>query len=87
MWGDSGLREKEAEVKKIKFADFGSLMKSVFFTKFSKKLGDRKVSSPEFEDFKTYLGHYKAGQEETANFLSYYDSIEVNFLTTFDGIL
>ena len=26
------------------------------------------------EDFKTYISHYKAAQEETANFLSYYDT-------------
>ena len=64
--------EEEAIVKKIKLADFGSLTKSVFFTKFIKKIGDKKVSGIEFDGFKTYLGHYKAGQEETFNFLSYY---------------
>ena len=26
------------------------------------------------EDFKTYISHYKTAQEETANFLSYYDT-------------
>ena len=31
------------------------------------------------EDFKTYISHYKAAQEETANFLSYYDT-KVTFL-------
>ena len=31
------------------------------------------------EDFKTYISHYKAAQEETANFLSYYDT-KVYFL-------
>ena len=61
------------DVKKIKLSDFGSFMKSVFFSKFNKKLGSRKASSSDFEAFKTYLGHYKGGQEETSNFLSYYN--------------
>ena len=56
----------------------------MFFTKFIKKIGDKKVSGIEFDGFKTYLGHYKAGQEETSNLLSYYDSKEVIFKTTFD---
>ena len=32
------------------------------------------------EDFKTYISHYKAAQEETANFLSYYDTKVYSFL-------
>jgi len=69
-------RAKEVEVKKIRLSDFGSVMKSVFFSKFNKKVGLRKASATDLEDFKTYLGHYKAGQEETANFLSYYNCRE-----------
>jgi len=65
--------KNELDVKKIKLSDFGSFMKGVFFSKFNKKLGSRKASSSDFEAFKTYLGHYKGGQEETSNFLSYYN--------------
>ena len=66
-------RDAEKNVKKVKLSDFGSFMKSVFFSKFNKKLGSRKASSSDFEAFKTYLGHYKGGQDETSNFLSYYN--------------
>jgi len=59
--------------KKIKLSNFGSYMKSVFFTKFRKKLGLRKASPGDVKAFKTYIGHYKGGLEETSNFLSYYN--------------
>eukprot|EP00092_Neocalanus_flemingeri_P019627 GFUD01021259.1.p1 GENE.GFUD01021259.1~~GFUD01021259.1.p1 ORF type:complete len:404 (+),score=114.67 GFUD01021259.1:803-2014(+) len=74
--GEKWVREQEDDVKKIRLSDFGVIMKSVFFSKFNKKIGARKASGTDLEDFRTYLGHFKAGQEETANFLSYYNSRE-----------
>jgi len=65
--------ESEVEPKKIKLSDFGSFMKSVFFMKFNKNIGSRKVLTSDLEAFKTYLGHFKGGLEETSNFLSYYN--------------
>ena len=66
--------------KKIKLSNFGSYMKSVFFTKFRKKLGLRKASPGDVKAFKTYIGHYKGGLEETSNFLSYYNPSKVCLL-------
>ena len=65
---------------KIRLTDFGSLMKKVFVYKFKQKLNPVfwNFGRADLEDFKTYLGHYKAGLEETANFLSYYNSKEVS---------
>merc|ERR1712059_246518 len=40
--------------------------------KYEEKVKNKAASSGAFDQFKTYLGHYKAGQEETANFLSFY---------------
>ena len=65
------------EPKKIKLSDFGSFMKSVFFMKFNKNIGSRKVLTSDLEAFKTYLGHFKGGLEETSNFLSYYNPRKV----------
>merc|ERR1719481_1487440 len=59
--------------KMIKLSDFGSYMKSVFFTKFSRKLGPRKASTADVKAFKIYIGHYKGGLEETSNFLYFYN--------------
>ena len=68
----------------IKLSDFGSFMKSVFFMKFNKNLGPRKASTLDLEAFKTYLGHFKGGLEETSNFLSFYNSRKVSyFVITF----
>eukprot|EP00092_Neocalanus_flemingeri_P019626 GFUD01021258.1.p1 GENE.GFUD01021258.1~~GFUD01021258.1.p1 ORF type:complete len:615 (+),score=167.92 GFUD01021258.1:325-2169(+) len=74
--GEKWESDQEDGVKKIRLSEFGILMKSVFFSKFNKKIGSRKASGTDLEDFRTYLGHFKAGQEETANFLSYYNSRE-----------
>jgi len=54
-------------------------MKTVFFHKFNKSRTSLTTANEEqvqknIEDFKTYISHYKAAQEETANFLSYYDT-------------
>jgi len=61
--------------KKIKLSDFGFYMKSVFFSKFNRKLkvGNKKASEADFKAFKIYIGHFKGGLEETTNFLSYYN--------------
>merc|ERR1712192_74523 len=70
-------KELEAHMKKkIKIDDFGLVMKKVFVHKFNNKLGSTKSKGrqAELDDFQTYLGHYKTGQEETKNFLTYYNS-------------
>ena len=41
------------------------------------KGGCKKTSGTDFEDVKTYLDHLKAGQKETANFISYDNTREV----------
>jgi hypothetical protein len=54
-------------------------MKTVFFNKF-KKIRESLRDPTEMqlqesmEDFKTYISHYKTAQEETSNFLSYYET-------------
>merc|ERR1719318_894544 len=58
--------------KQIRLSDFAQVMKSLFYKKYAKNLGSRKASQQEFNDFKFYLSHYKTGQEETMNFLSFY---------------
>merc|ERR1719318_2422848 len=58
--------------KKIRLSDFAQVMKSLFYKKYARNLGSRKASQQEFDDFKFYLSHYKTGQEETMNFLSFY---------------
>merc|ERR1712168_827855 len=60
--------------RKIKYSDFVTCMKAVLFKKYEEKVGNKVVSSETFDSFKVYLGHYKAGQDETANFLSFYNS-------------
>ena len=64
---------------KIKLTDFGSLMKKVFVNKFKQKLNPAygKFGRANLEDLKTYLGHYKAGLEETANFLSHFNEVSL----------
>ena len=52
-------------------------MKSLFYKKYAKNLGSRKASQQEFDDFKFYLSHYKTGQEETMNFLSFYQEVRL----------
>ena len=76
MYGDAIVGED-----KIKLTDFGCVMKKVFVYKFKQKLNPAygKFGRADLEDFKTYLGHYKAGLEETANFLSYYNSKKVSY--------
>jgi len=80
--GNWDLEENEVikNAKKLKLSDFGSVMKGVFAHKFNLKLGAKNVSGRDLEDFKTYLGHYKSAQQETANFLSYFNSREVGLL-------
>ena len=57
-------------------------MKKLFVHKYIKKLGSNKRPSDyqEEEDFMTYLGHYKTGQEETGNFLAFYNSKKVRII-------
>ena len=55
--------------------DFAKVMKSLFYKKYAKNLGVKKASQQEFDEFKSYLSHYKTGQEETMNFLSYYQEV------------
>jgi len=58
--------------KKIKLEDFSKVMKSLFYKKYAKNLGLNKASQEEFDEFKSYLRHYKTGQDETRDFLSFY---------------
>jgi len=72
--------EEEAVKKKIKkmirFQDHGLVMKKLFVHKFNKSISSKKAphEKQEQDEFLTYLGHYKTGQEETANFLAFYNS-------------
>jgi len=59
-------------MKSIKLSDFNQVMKSLFYKKYARNLGAKKASQHEFDDFRAYLSHYKTGQEETLNFLSFY---------------
>jgi len=63
-------------VKTVTFDDHGVIMKKLFVHKFNKKLGLKKApqDQQEVDEFLTYLGHYKTGQEETGNFLAFYNS-------------
>ena len=63
--------------KKVGFDDLGLVMKKLFVHKFNKNLGARKATAEVLEEFQTYLRHFKTGQEETANFLTYYSSSKV----------
>jgi len=58
--------------KSIKLSHFAQVMKSLFYKKYARNLGAKKASQHEFDDFRAYLSHYKTGQEETLNFLSFY---------------
>lgn len=61
----------EENHKKIKLDEFVTLMKTVMYNKKAKK--KRKGDDAKaMEDFETFLGHYKAGQEETTHFLEFY---------------
>ena len=67
---------QSSEAKKlIKLSDFAQVMKSLFYKKYARNLGAKKASQHEFDDFRAYLSHYKTGQEETLNFLSFYKEV------------
>ena len=68
-------------VKSITFDDHGVIMKKLFVHKYNKKLGLKKApqDQQQVEEFLTYLGHYKTGQEETGNFLAFYNSRKVRY--------
>jgi len=73
------LSPKRISSKRIRHEDFTKVMKTVFFNKFNKSHGALKTAPEEqvqnsIEDFKSYISHYKTAQEETADFLSYYDN-------------
>jgi len=73
------LSPKGISSKRIRHEDFTKVMKTVFFNKFNKSHGALKTAPEEqvqnsIEDFKSYISHYKTAQEETADFLSYYDN-------------
>ena len=62
--------------KKIQYQDFTVKMKHVFAVKFKQILGNTKSVVEEksaVKDFQSYIRHYKTAQEETQNFLEYYD--------------
>merc|ERR1719427_1874213 len=66
--------ERGEKLRKISFDDFGNFMKSLFFKKYQSKTKGGKLSQQQFDQFLDYLGHYKAGQEETENFLAFYSN-------------
>jgi len=71
----SQLKNDAQEVKKVTFDDHGIIMKKLFVHKYNKKLGVKKApqDQQEVDYFLTYLAHYKTGQEETGNFLAFYN--------------
>ena len=52
-------------------------MKSLFYQKYENKMKGVKLSQHQFEKFQDYLNHYKAGQDETENFLAFYSNKKV----------
>merc|ERR1719233_1385509 len=70
----SELKNDAKAVKTVTFDDHGVIMKKLFVHKYNKKLDSKKASEGQEEnEFLTYLGHYKTGQEETGNFLAFYN--------------
>ena len=67
-WTEDSKEKEALEIsdKKIKINDFGLVRKKLFVHKFNKKLGSTKGKQAELDEFQTYLGHYKTGQEETS---------------------
>merc|ERR1719431_516132 len=61
--------------KTVTFDDHGVIMKKLFVHKFNKKLDSKKapLDHQDVDEFQTYLGHYKTGQEETGDFLAFYN--------------
>eukprot|EP00092_Neocalanus_flemingeri_P034138 GFUD01037125.1.p1 GENE.GFUD01037125.1~~GFUD01037125.1.p1 ORF type:complete len:900 (-),score=247.85 GFUD01037125.1:144-2474(-) len=71
--GETEVKTEPIEVmKKIRLSDFAKVMKSLFYKKYARNLGVKKASQKDFDDFRSYLSHYKTGHEETLHFLSYY---------------
>jgi len=60
---------------KLKIGPFANFMKTVIYNNKCKKM-KRGQELQYMEEFKTYLGHYKGGCEETINFLKFYQSQE-----------
>jgi len=56
---------------KLKIGPFANFMKTVIYNNKCKKM-KRGQELQFMEEFKTYLGHYKGGCEETINFLKFY---------------
>ena len=78
----SQLKNDAKAVNMVTFDDHGIIMKKLFVHKYNKKLGLKKAPQDhqEVDDFLTYLAHYKTGQEETGNFLAFYNSRKVKFI-------
>ena len=75
--GECQPNQREDKGRQIIYEDLGNCMKSLFYQKYENKMKGVKLSQHQFEKFQDYLAHYKAGQDETENFLAFYSNKKV----------
>jgi len=71
---DTDGKQGSSVRKFVKISEFANVMKREFYLKFCNKfkMEDKERQRDILPRFQTFLSHYKAGHEDTKNFLSFY---------------